>query len=711
MSLNFVITKGSDDFGPDEVTSLSYYIERSPISETLSADVLRFEVEAPETDFSGYKYGDEVLFTENGAVRGKYYFRSLKQVTPTRYALECISAVGLMQTAVHKGGVYQGVAVEALIADILQATAVSTSGSTHTYSGLIDYSIDADVGGVLLYGYLAYQKVSEALQQVLFATGAGLMKDVSGDVYIKYPIASTVVLKNDDYVYAGGSFEELSPATEIVIAEHSFYAYAGDISKVLFDNTDGSGAVLHKEVVFDAPMHDLDVTGSLFIESQGVNFAVISGVGILTGLEYTHTKRYVRHETGAAGAENVISVNNATLVSTANSDNVALRVASCYGALKQLSREIVLDNEYPGDFMRIASPLGGDATGIIKSLSVTVSGIDKAAMVLLPDFVPGNFGNNFSSYELITDDGTFEVPEGVTKIRVVIVGGGAGGSGGYAGKACSNKTDSSQGDDWADGGDGGEPGVPGIGGNVYTIDLDNLAPGDTFSVSIGAGGVAGAAESPGSPGGDTTFGPYSSANGAPSSTGVINFLTGDLYAVPGPNGYKGSKGGSYPGGAGESFFMPDGTEKRGGSGAAQDAYFFFNQAGSPTTEGNSSYIYTLTRASGGGAAYGANGKNAYTSLRESLDGPYPSVHSWQARGEGGGDGATAQPLDFTPGLAQGGAAGNGGGGGGKMAGVSIYIVPARPPQGTPTGIVGTQGPGGAGSAGGPGGPGFVIVYY
>jgi hypothetical protein len=91
---------------------------------------------------------------------------------------------------------------------------------------------------------------------------------------------------------------------------------------------------------------------------------------------------------------------------------------------------------------------------------------------------------NIFSIEFRTSSATITIPSGVTRLRVTLVGGGGGGSGT---SVSSN--------------------VGGVGGGGATCIkyLTGLTPGNTLSLTIGAGGAGGTAGNAGGAGGDTTL--------------------------------------------------------------------------------------------------------------------------------------------------------------------------------------------------------------
>lgn len=136
----------------------------------------------------------------------------------------------------------------------------------------------------------------------------------------------------------------------------------------------------------------------------------------------------------------------------------------------------------------------------------------------------------FEEREIITESGTWTVPEGVTTIRIILVGGGYGGGDGEHGNTYVADVPYSS----------AEPhdpqnGADGAGGKVFAATIE-CGAGQTFVVTIGAAETA------------TTFGAYSSANGESIPEGYTDILDGSVYgrsgvAAPLPGSGDGGKGG------------------------------------------------------------------------------------------------------------------------------------------------------------------------
>ena len=133
----------------------------------------------------------------------------------------------------------------------------------------------------------------------------------------------------------------------------------------------------------------------------------------------------------------------------------------------------------------------------------------------------------FQSSHLITESGTWKAPAGVTRLRVVIGQGGQGGMKGQDGYLRRAQWENSVEAGY------GEPGQDGSGGKIWhgTIDINEQ---QEFVVNIGQGGAPSQTYGvPGAMGGETTFGPYSSANGTVYPLGYTDISNGRSFGRTG----------------------------------------------------------------------------------------------------------------------------------------------------------------------------------
>ncbi len=645
-------------FTGDDISEANCFIGNSLAGEELSIDTLEATLVVESSVFTtsdgndfhgrdgttflctnpvtGYEYGNVVRLNHKDLLFGKFYFEKANRKSRIEYDFFCVSAIGLLDNMTHYGGIYTQVSAGVIIADIM---------------GDIPYTIAAGVADVPMDGWLPVASRRNNLQQVLFAIGAGIFKDAAGDIAIRYVMSSGPVAISDDRIYMEGSADYKTPCTQVDVTEHAYYALASDKLVTLFNTT---AYVLSQPVLFDKPCHDLVATG-LTIESSGVNYAIVTGNGSLTGKEYTHTANIMSYSPRVAGAPNVVSVKDATLVSTFNSYNVARRVAQYYSAVSINSIGLVVGDERPATEVSFTDTFDDLVSGYIKSMDINLSTTLKAATDIAIGFLPIGQGNNYTRYTTLTGSGIYTVPEGVERVHAIIVGGGQAGGRGYDG-AKSNGTDNAI---------GGAPGTPGNGGKILIADIE-VSQNQQISYSCSNGGIVTESWLPN--GEETIFAGLNSNNGTFYGQ-YVEKKTGLVLCKTGVAGISGGNGG--PRSLNAIIF--------------KGSPYFSGHEGSDATIGG----YYASGGIGGGPAAGMDGKDG---------GDAYDLAGRAAPGLGGWGATPSVAGDTGEGYGQGGGGGHGGGGGGR-GGIGGG-------GGKPFG-----GYGGNGGNGGKGGPGLIIIYY
>lgn len=672
-----------------------------------------FESQGVTLDFSSIPYGTPLIYYHDDKVIGKFYVKNIMQTDTNDYRISAYSAVGLLVTLEHNGGVYSagsGHTISTIINEIMSGLSIS-------------YTIDPSVASQPVSGWLPTSNKRDNLQQLLFAFGISLLKDSNGDLLFKFndpdlPKENIAINR----LFLKRSKPLSTPVTSVTVYEHAYYADLSVATNVVFDNSQEASSVTNQKIIFSNPVivSTLQTTGTISIDSSHLNpnYAVITGRGTITGKYYSHTIKALTQNTGVISSKpNELIFKNATLVNSINSENCLNRIAYYYTQADEVNYGLCVDDEQTGDFVAYPDPFTLQSkTGLIKQMNMTLGGILKSETKLTENWHPKYLGNLYNHCVILDDSGSWSVPDEVTDITVVLIGGGAGGSGGNNGANGESASgyEPSEGVaqvtlvvDSGNGGSGGDAGNRGLGGYIYRIRL-SVSPHDTFSYTVGGGGDGGAIGSPGSNGNHSIFGAYSSADGSRNPAGYYEPITDNLFAYDGIDGIRGGDGGnggmvSYtPGSATPGEDGETAGAQSGGQGSV----------GTPYWNISSPYVIWTTNfggSGGGGASANSAGADGSPECRVEVAGS--PEDSWMYYGTDGGDGASAQTPIAPTIYGVGGNGGHGGGGGGGAGSLYNYLwVPAGNLGGYQQ-YTASGGAGGSGSAGSSGANGCIIIYF
>lgn len=700
---------GDLTFTDDEIQDGEVYDAVALLSDALEIGTINVGLyirdEETGAALTAFRRNEKLLYYYRDKLRGTYYIESVQRTGKYTYEISANNAVALLEQSNHLGGIYTGQTVDELVAEICT----------------IPYIIQSKFAGIKLYGWLPVATRRANLAQVLFAIGAHAKTDQNGVLRIESLWDGVSNSIPPDRIFWGDKVTYESKVTEVSVLEHQYIK--GTEEATLFEGVAEEGDIIQ----FEEPAYDLVASG-FSVQSSGANYAVLSaGTGTLTGKKYVHMTRDVRVPVLEDDVDNVIEVKEATLVSLTNSAAVAQRLAGYYQYIESLNHEVVYNGEQAGDVVTFEHPYGGESKGCIKDTAITIGGSLVASEQITVGYRPPQYEETvlLDQVEILTGDGQWTVPDGVSRVRAVLISGGRGGKPGQAGEDGSTGQRYAGSSLWYEagnispgpGGEGGEGGEGGLGGDIYEVNLD-VTPGQVFSFHSGSGGSSDAE------GTATTFGEHTSTSGAPIEYGFTEQISGIVYARKGGIGRAGGRG---SGGTGEASsqiiqgdiidgYTPgtDGTDKHDA-----DAGYFSNSSRVAVEVGGWSY-----GGLGGGAAVGANGgPGGSGSVRADVDTGLDFETEKTFNGSfsltpgPGGNGATPPPPAAKASLGDGGDGGHGGGGGGGTGGGSYTIdlnSNSWPSAGCNISTSlsnGTPGKGGAGGAGGTGGPGGIILYY
>lgn len=744
MAVNEIRYKGVSYVTDDDIKVPSgiLYEVKALRSDSLEANSLTVTVFSNDKAIMGFAKNDKVEYFRNGHRVGVYYLQTVERVGSDAYTLSALSALGRLITMRHVGGIYTGQTVAEVVPQIC---------------GPVEVMIESVYASRQLYGYLPYsnpdtrtgngRSARDNLSQVLFAIGASLGTDENGVMRVEKlwdGVSATVTADQINEDSCSTVYE--TPVSAVEITEHQWVKSQDAVT--LFEGTAEDGAL----VTFEEPAHSLTAEGFAITE-QGDNYAILSaGTGTLTGKSYNHLTRIVRRTVTEGAEENVVTVSDATLVSLTNSVDVAKRMADYYRHRETIRVDVEPGTERAGRVVQIFHPWDKKMVqACVESRETVISGILNSQTSALVGFKPAQpeSAEYFDERVVLTGAGEWEVPENVTAITAVLIGGAQGGHCGHGGNPAEAKTESytetilgsllqRNTDKWALGGKGGKGGDPGSGGKILQATFD-VTPAQKFSYACGVGGFGAAFDAnnwtntpntPGAEGTKTTFGSLDSDSGSVSEIGYTDPVTGEVFAQKGEQGIAGGDGaGMNPDHGDNDRYIPlkstsvvdeDGHVWEGGATKVNDNGIVLPSAGdkqSFTGDLEGGYCGgDVTYNCGSGAAAGANGNpgNAAGSFRlvavPSRGMPKTSI-TVTASGSASVNGADATLVPKKPTIyGKGGRGGYGGGGDGATGLSRTYYGGSK--SGTLNNYPGSvRTTGSNGAQGGPGGDGCIILYY
>jgi hypothetical protein len=356
------------EFKGNELKSAKIIQEIDPISSSIPANTFDFTIDSKrDIDFS-FQARQPIECYFNNKPIAVTFIKNVKRKSKTIWDIKSEDYIGLMDTIYFKGGLYTNKRAEELLGDIFSVAK-------------IPYELKSDFSNVYLTGYIPYTTCREALMQVVFAMGA--VADTSNNDFVKIFYLKNAVSQKipKRRIFVGQNFDNETRVTAVELVSHS-YSEISDTVVAYEAQKSGSGSNIF--VMFSEPLHSLSIQNGSVIES-GVNYAIINANSncVLTGQKYEHTRIIYRKENPfvlTTDIENVISIENATLISLNNVDKI---LNSCYNYLVNTEQtqmkisEGKNDNSTAvGDFIACETEYLGEKQGrIIKQSFSLVGGI------------------------------------------------------------------------------------------------------------------------------------------------------------------------------------------------------------------------------------------------------------------------------------------------------------------------------------------------
>ena len=308
-----------------ELRNVNVSQETDPISTEIAINTTNFVLDSSSDIEYSFRKKQPITTYFDGRLISTTFIKSAKRKAKFLWDIQNEDYIGIMDGVPYYGGMYFDQNAYDLLVDIFTVAKVP-------------YTINEALKGVLVYGHIPYTTCREALMQVVFAVQN--VVDTSGredvSVYeLDNEIKQTIPLNR---IKQGQNFIDDETVTGVEITAHT-YKPTDEVINVYDSRESGTGENIL--VKFSEPLYDLSIGNGSFAtddegkELKGTNYAVINaGINsVLLGKRYEHTtqtKRKNNVDLLSSEIEKVVSIDNATLVSQYNIDNV---LEKCYNWL------------------------------------------------------------------------------------------------------------------------------------------------------------------------------------------------------------------------------------------------------------------------------------------------------------------------------------------------------------------------------------------
>ena len=305
-----------------ELRSVGLIQEIDPVSSQISINTADFTIDsAGNTDYT-FQRKQPLNVYFNGELLATTFVKKATRQSKFLWNIQSEDYIGIMDGVPYYGGIYNNANAVDVLTDIFNVAKVP-------------FVVDDIFADATVTGYIPYTTCREALMQVAFAIQA--VVDTSNSDMVKVfalsdEVAQTIPLNR---IMQGQNFVDDETVTGVEVTAHA-YKPITDTQTVYDANESGAGERIF--VKFSEPLHDLVLTNGEFVldengnEMKHTNYAVIDANSgcILSGQKYEHTTQTKRKNDEtilSSEIERIMAVDNATLVSSANLDNV---LEKCY---------------------------------------------------------------------------------------------------------------------------------------------------------------------------------------------------------------------------------------------------------------------------------------------------------------------------------------------------------------------------------------------
>lgn len=306
-------------FYGNELRNVKLIQEIDPISTEISINTVDITLDSKSDIIYSFQTKQPLNVYFNGELKATSFVKTAKRKAKRLWDITSEDYIGLMDSITFFGGVYDNKNAAELLQEIFSVAK-------------IPYCIDETFSNVIISGHIPYSTCREALMQVAFAIQA--VVDTSNSEVVKIyalenDIKQTIPLNR---IMQGQNFVDDDTVTSVEIVAHK-YEKTDEYVELYGSEKEDVGIVGEEVFVkFSEPVWDWTLSGGTMIDSSAnhAHFITTSELLLLSGRKYLHTMETKTKKNPvvlASEIENIATIDNATLVSLNNIDNV---LEKCY---------------------------------------------------------------------------------------------------------------------------------------------------------------------------------------------------------------------------------------------------------------------------------------------------------------------------------------------------------------------------------------------
>lgn len=302
-------------FKRDELRSVKITEQVNLVSRELPENVLDWQLNSAEVIDYLFQLKQPVKAYDGERLAGVFYVKTSNRRSARNYDISCTDAIGVLDEEQYPDAVLTNKNAFELAQDIC---------------GDFDVEMDSSLQIKTVTGVLVKNTRRQALQQLCFAIGA--VADTSGSESIRIfaPQFSEPKEIPANRVRVGGNVKRADAVTSVQLTSHKY-------------STSGSG-------------NSVEINGATYYDTQTV---------------------YTLNNPNATTADkkNVVSINDATLISSANVQEILQRVFDYYMLRDTHNVSFRLEGEKMGDYVSTPTSWGDLVVGTYTRATITLSGI------------------------------------------------------------------------------------------------------------------------------------------------------------------------------------------------------------------------------------------------------------------------------------------------------------------------------------------------